>query len=201
METAIHDNGLYSDQFPALRHFAFCDFADYYYPDEVQSFQALAPQLSSMMLDISPLSYIPADLVKIPTLSLLIECEVGQSDLFLRHSKIIVFLRIRSADGADGDVYLQSCWKEWTTIIRSSNAQLPLQELHLSHSLAQNDYEGQDVQCEVMELIDACRGRKIEVVFEMQPDSWLFESQISNKFMKSSEARRAVIENSGNVKK
>ena len=190
--------GLDQSRLPALRHLALCHWCPYYVSSEVQSLSALAPQLCSMTLCSGPMRNGPPGLFNNPpSLSLMDLCHLSEVNLVAPHVKKIKFLTISCPDPltSDGDDALQSCWKNWTNLINSDGAELPLQELHLPRSLCLKDSEpSQRLQAAVDGFIEVRRSRKIEVLFEDQAPPEALQSLLSEVFMRRSEVRRRVVE-------
>ena len=188
---------------PALRHFAFFDDYDEFTPWECDTFSSLAPQLSSMTFVLSLLPTLPSVVTSQRSLSLLFDCHLANSDSFERCANNVTHLRIYhgSALGphAGEDQSDAESWISWAAIFEAKKTITPLRLLYLPKSRVPTEEVEEEeesikesntrVSHLVDDLIQICRRRDIEVVFEDQPSSWEV-TQISNDFTRRSEARR-----------
>ena len=195
---------------PALRHFAFFDDYDEFTPWECDIFSSLAPQLSSMTFVLSLLPTLPSVVRSQTSLSLLFDCHLANSDFFKRCANNVTHLRIYHGSTLGpcvGDVQSAAkSWISWAAIFEAKKTITPLRLLYLPKSRAPTEEEEEEGEEEesvkesktqishlVDNLVQICRRRDIEVVFEDQPSSWEV-TQISKDFTRRSEARRRAFE-------
>ncbi|GAA5847943.1 hypothetical protein JCM5353_007263 [Sporobolomyces roseus] len=198
-------SGLSSSLLPALSHFACYDDANYFHPYEISSFAALASHVTSMSYNLDLLEKLPSLLFDTPSLSLLFDCHLSDSNGFKLRTAKVKYLRIydeSSIGPCSGENYSVSekaeMWRSWTTIFESKDTKISLQVLYLPASSLCEEEEGDSVSEgsyeSVTALVRACQNRNIEVVFEDQPLPGALQSQLSDDFMRRSEARRKALE-------
>lgn len=198
-------SGLSSSLLPALSHFACYDDANYFHPYEISFFAALASHVTSMSYNLDLLEKLPSLLFDTPSLSLLFDCHLSDSNGFKLRTAKVKYLRIydeSSIGPCSGENYSVSekaeMWRSWTTIFESKDTKISLQVLYLPASSLCEEEEGDSVSEgsyeSVTALVRACQNRNIEVVFEDQPLPGALQSQLSDDFMRRSEARRKALE-------
>jgi len=134
--------------------------------------------------------------------SFLFDCHLGDPEYFEAYATQLSFLRIYQCDtfgpySGHGRA-VKEMWESWTAIFAPRSFQTSLQVLYLNDpSTFSTGGEMAEIHLAREGLVDVCRPRNIEVVYEEQNTSEV-ESQISRDFVRRSEARRKAIESGEN---